>query len=162
MPLDHARRSGQKKRSAGVEAELDVCIQHVPFCVAVGDELADVAHHHRLSGIGVKKPDGRIEPSLGGAQCLLRRVFASKTANRSIAETFLERTTAANPTPARRPRAGSAQLVMRSRAGHSECCFQTEEDRRLERAPKREVDALAPNDLVMTILQHRYAVVAKA
>jgi hypothetical protein len=63
----------QKKRLAGVKAELDVSVvENVPFCKTIGDELTGVLHHERFGGISVEKPSNRVRYGLHAATLLAR------------------------------------------------------------------------------------------
>jgi hypothetical protein len=56
---------------ACVQAELNISVlEHMPFCIAVGDESAETGHHECLRRIGVDEAPDRIGRRVGAARLL--------------------------------------------------------------------------------------------
>ena len=66
---DH--RFGKKEDIARVATELNIpVIEHVPFCITIGDELFDISHHERLRHVGVDQAGDRVWRCVGAVKLL--------------------------------------------------------------------------------------------
>ncbi|MDI4235193.1 hypothetical protein OZ411_20520 [Bradyrhizobium sp. Arg237L] len=74
------RRLREKIGLAGAKAEPDISVlEHLPFCMAVSDEAAEIGHHANLRRIGVNKTCDRIGHCPAAASLLAFRVCVECT-----------------------------------------------------------------------------------